>query len=86
MASHKNPQGALRNKIVLLGLTGSIAIYKSCELVRRLRDEGSTVYCLMSPGAKEFITPLTFGALSGSSIGLPLPDRKPLRLHPLNQF
>ncbi len=58
----------LKGKTVLLGLTGSIAIYKSCELVRRLKDSGADVFCMMSGGAQKFITPLTFSALSGHPV------------------
>lgn len=61
-------QYPLRGKVILLGLTGSIAIYKSCELVRRLKEEGADVYCIMSNGAQEFISPLTFRALSGNPV------------------
>ena len=58
----------LKGKTVLLGLTGSIAVYKSCELVRRLNDEGARVFCLMTEGAQKFVSSLTFGALSGNPV------------------
>ena len=63
MASSQSP---LKGKIILLGLTGSIALYKSCDLVRRLKDKGADVFCLMTRSAREFVSPLTFGALSGN--------------------
>ncbi len=64
----------LRGRTVLLGITGSIAAYKACELVRRLKDEGADVHCLMSSGAQRFITPLTLGALSGNPVATEIWD------------
>lgn len=55
----------LSNKRVLIGITGSIAAYKGAELIRRLRDAGAEVRVVMTDGAKAFVTPLTFQALSG---------------------
>ena len=55
----------LNNKRVLLGVTGSIAAYKSAELIRRLREAGAEVRVVMTEGAKAFVMPLTFQALSG---------------------
>ena len=49
-------------------MSGSIASYKACELVRRLQDMGAAVHCLMTPGAVRFVTPLTFSALSGNPV------------------
>ena len=53
---------------VLLGVTGGIAAYKSAELVRRLREQGAEVQVVMTDGAKQFIAPLTFQALSGRPV------------------
>jgi phosphopantothenoylcysteine decarboxylase/phosphopantothenate--cysteine ligase len=53
---------------VLLGVTGGIAAYKSAELVRRLKDRGAEVQVVMTRGAKEFVTELTFQALSGKPV------------------
>jgi phosphopantothenoylcysteine decarboxylase / phosphopantothenate---cysteine ligase len=53
---------------ITLGVTGGIAAYKSADLVRRLQDEGHTVQVVMTRGAREFITPLTFAALSGQRV------------------
>jgi phosphopantothenoylcysteine decarboxylase/phosphopantothenate--cysteine ligase len=53
---------------ITLGVTGGIAAYKSAELVRRLQDEGHTVQVVMTRAAREFITPLTFAALSGQKV------------------
>jgi len=55
----------LANKHILLGVTGSIAAYKSADLVRRLRDAGAIVRVAMTENAKRFITPLTMQAVSG---------------------
>lgn len=56
---------SLANKHVLLGITGSIAAYKSPDLVRRLREIGAEVRVVMTENAKRFITPLTLQAVSG---------------------
>jgi phosphopantothenoylcysteine decarboxylase/phosphopantothenate--cysteine ligase len=53
---------------VLLGVTGGIAAYKSAELVRRLREQGVEVQVVMTEGARQFIGPLTFQALSGRPV------------------
>ncbi len=53
---------------VLLGVTGGIAAYKSADLVRRLVKAGCTVQVIMTAGAKAFVTPLTFQALSGHAV------------------
>lgn len=58
----------LRNKRILLGVTGSIAAYKSADLVRRLRAAGAEVRVVMTQGATEFVAPLTFQALSGEPV------------------
>jgi phosphopantothenoylcysteine decarboxylase/phosphopantothenate--cysteine ligase len=53
---------------ITLGVTGGIAAYKSAELVRRLQEEGHSVQVVMTRAAREFITPLTFAALSGQRV------------------
>jgi len=58
----------LQNKRLLLGVSGSIAAYKSADLVRRLRDSGADVRVVMTAGAHRFITPLTLQALSGHPV------------------
>ena len=55
---------ALRGRFVVLGVTGSIAAYKSVELARRLTQAGATVQVVMSRSATEFVRPLTFQALT----------------------
>lgn len=66
----------LTNKRVLLGVTGSIAAYKAAELIRRLRDVGAEVRVVVTDGAKAFVTPLTFQALSGSPVHENLLDKE----------
>ena len=55
---------ALAGQRILLCVGGGIAAYKSLELVRRLRDAGATVQVAMTAGAQQFVTPLSFQALS----------------------
>ncbi len=55
---------ALRGRFIVLGVTGSIAAYKSVELARRLVQAGATVQVVMSRSAAEFVRPLTFQALT----------------------
>lgn len=58
----------LKNKKILLCVSGSIAIYKALELVRLLIKQRADVKVLMSEGAKRFIAPLTFEALCGNEV------------------
>lgn len=58
----------LKGKKIVLGVTGSIAAYKSALLVRLLIKEGAEVQVVMTPAAKEFITPLTLATLSGRPV------------------
>lgn len=58
----------LINKRILLGVCGSIAAYKSADLVRRLREQGAEVQVVMTHAATAFITPLTMQALSGKPV------------------
>ena len=53
---------------VALGVSGGIAAYKSAELVRLLQDRGLEVQVVMTAGAREFVSPLTFAALSGRKV------------------
>lgn len=55
-------------KTILLGITGSIAAYKACELVRSLRKADYDIICIMTKEAKEFVSKLTFETLSGNSV------------------
>jgi phosphopantothenoylcysteine decarboxylase/phosphopantothenate--cysteine ligase len=53
---------------ITIGVTGGVAAYKAAELVRLLQQDGFTVQVVMTRGAREFITPLTFAALSGQKV------------------
>lgn len=58
----------LKDKSILLGITGSIAAYKAIDLTRRLIDLGAEVTVVMTKGAQSFITPLTFEAVSKKKV------------------
>jgi phosphopantothenoylcysteine decarboxylase/phosphopantothenate--cysteine ligase len=64
----------LSEKHILLGVTGGIAAYKSAELVRQLRQQGAEVRVVMTAAAMEFVTPLTFQALSAHPVHTDLLD------------
>jgi phosphopantothenoylcysteine decarboxylase/phosphopantothenate--cysteine ligase len=53
---------------ITLGVTGGVAAYKAAELVRLLQKDGFSVQVVMTRGAREFVTPLTFAALSGQKV------------------
>ena len=59
---------------ILLGVTGGIAAYKSAEIVRRLKERGAEVQVVMTGAARQFVTPLTFQALSGRPVRTDLWD------------
>jgi len=59
---------SLKNKNIVLGVTGGIAAYKAAELTRLLIKEGSKVRVVMTEAAQAFITPLTLQALSGEAV------------------
>lgn len=67
---------SLTNKQVILGITGGIAAYKAAELCRVLIRAGAEVRVVMTPSAAEFITPLTFQALSGNRVHTDLLDEE----------
>lgn len=58
----------VHGKKIILGVTGGIAAYKACELVRLLVKENSDVHVIMSDAAREFVTPLTFETLSRNKV------------------
>ena len=58
----------LQNRRILLIISGGIAAYKSLDLVRRLRERGATVRCILTAGAQQFITPLAAASLSGNPV------------------
>lgn len=53
---------------IVLGVTGSVAIYKACELVRRLRERSCNVSVVMTAEAQRFIQPVLFQTLSGNKV------------------
>lgn len=61
---------------LIVGVTGGIAAYKSCELVRRAQDAGFQVRVVMTAAAQSFVTPLTFQALSGNPVHTDLLDER----------
>jgi len=58
----------LHGKRILLIISGGIAAYKSLELIRRLRDRGAAVRCVMTKAAAEFVTPLSVASLSEDKV------------------
>ena len=64
------------NRRIVLGVAGGIAAYKSADLVRRLRDRDFDVRVVMTPAAREFVTPLTFQALSSNPVHCELLDEQ----------
>src|SRR5579863_6542135 len=58
----------LAGRHVAVGVGGGIAAYKACDLVRELMRAGASVRVAMTPAAQEFVTPLTFQALSGHPV------------------
>ena len=58
----------MKGKKIVLGITGSIAAYKAAYLVRALIKKGAEVQVVMTPSAKEFITPVTMSALTGKPV------------------
>src|SRR4029079_3462688 len=58
----------LQGRTVVVGVSGGIAAYKACELVRWLKGRGAAVIVAMTPAAAEVVTPLTFQALSGNPV------------------
>ncbi len=66
----------LRDKVILVGVSSSIAIFKACELVSQLRQRGAKVHVLMTVNATKLVTPLTFHALSGNPVVVDLFEPK----------
>jgi phosphopantothenoylcysteine decarboxylase/phosphopantothenate--cysteine ligase len=58
----------VKGKKILIGVTGGIAAYKMCFVVRELRKAGTEVRVVMTESAKEFVSPLTFSTLSGNEV------------------
>ena len=66
----------LQGKKIVLGITGSIAAYKACYLIRGLIKHGAEVQVVITPSGKEFITPLTLSTLTGKSVVSEFFDRR----------
>lgn len=64
----KNERKVLRNKSILLGVTGGVAAYKAIDLIRRLREEGSSVAVIMTDAARNFVTPLSLEVASQNKV------------------
>jgi phosphopantothenoylcysteine decarboxylase/phosphopantothenate--cysteine ligase len=74
MCEGKTESDSIGGQHILLGVSGGIAAYKSADLVRRLIDEGADVRVVMTEGARAFVTPLTFQAVSGHRVHTTLLD------------
>ena len=59
---------SLKGKHIVLGITGSIAAYKSCLIIRQLIKKGAEVQVVITPAGKEFITPITLSALTSKPV------------------
>ena len=59
-----------KRKCVVLGVTGGIAVYKACEVLRLLQKQGMDVYVVMTKNASRFVAPLTFETLSGHPVAV----------------
>ncbi len=66
----------MRDKRILLGVSGGIAAYKAAELARMFRREGAEVRVVMTKAATEFVTELTFEALTGNPVALEMFARR----------
>lgn len=65
-AERRRARPPLSGRRVVLGVCGSIAAYKACELVRSLKERGAEVRVVMTPTASQFVSPMTLGVLSGA--------------------
>jgi len=63
-----NKKQPLTGKTLIVGVTGGIAAYKTCEIVRLLTTQGADVHVVMTGGACKFVTPMTFQALSTNTV------------------
>ena len=62
-------------KTIVLGVTGSIAVYKAAELVREYQKRGADVHVVMTRSACEFVGPVTFETLTGHKVSVETFDR-----------
>ncbi len=68
VSSVKNERKVLKNKSILLGVTGGVAAYKAVDLIRRLREEGASVTVIMTEAARNFVTPLSLEVASQNKV------------------
>lgn len=61
-------KSSLKNKRIVIGITGSVAAYKAVDLIRRLKDEEASVTVVMTDASKRFITPLSLSIASGGKV------------------
>lgn len=66
----------MKGKRILLGITGGIAAYKIPLLIRLLIKEGAEVKCILTPAAKDFVSPLTLATLSKNEVAIDFWDNK----------
>ena len=66
----------LKNKNIVIGITGGIACYKVCEIISYLVREGANVDVIMTENATEFITPLTVETLSKNKVVIDMFEKK----------
>lgn len=71
----------IAGRTVLVGVTGCIAAYKACEIVRLLQKAGVDVKVCMTPNATEFVGPATFRALTGNEVAVELFDSAEAPIH-----
>ena len=72
-----NASGPLSGRLIVLGITGSIAAFKAPEIVRALRAAGADVQALLTPAATKFVSPLTLRTLTGHAVDADLLDLLP---------
>ena len=72
----REPEAATRTKRIVLVIGGGIAAYKSLDLIRRLRERGLGVRCVLTAAAQQFVTPLAASALAGEPAFTDLFDPK----------
>jgi phosphopantothenoylcysteine decarboxylase / phosphopantothenate---cysteine ligase len=75
---------SLKNKKILIGVSGGIAAFKICELLRMLVKEGASVRVVMTEAAAKFVTPLTFSALGAEEVSASMWDPKRDSLEHIN--
>ncbi len=70
---------SIEGKKILLGISGSIAAYKACDLIQRLKENGAIVRAILSPSAAKLVSKATLEALTGKPVGLDMWDSQSLQ-------